>query len=187
MGILDLNGSDGLLSTEGSPIYHANSGELEGIRLPNLHNRQFATSFAFFCTIDKILSRKAQGLQVLNKNLAVSLDSCQNSEVDFVVKVRQGGISGAGFIVDVGLGLVVTNSHCIKDTATPIEIIYILPNSSTQIKFQAIVIGWNDMDTNSHLPEEALDICILKILKRQRNAYSAAGDCEYHNENFGRI
>jgi hypothetical protein len=39
MGILDLNGSDGLLSTEGSPIYNANSGDLEGIRLPNLHNR----------------------------------------------------------------------------------------------------------------------------------------------------
>jgi hypothetical protein len=37
IGILDLNGGEGLLNVEGSPIF-TEEGELAGIRLPNLHN-----------------------------------------------------------------------------------------------------------------------------------------------------
>jgi hypothetical protein len=54
VGILDLSGGDGLLSVEGSPI-QSESGHVCGIRLPNLHNKQFATSFSFFMPIYHIL------------------------------------------------------------------------------------------------------------------------------------
>ena len=52
VGILDLNGSEGLLSVEGSPIIKDNC--VVGIRLPNLHNRLYATSFSFFTPISSV-------------------------------------------------------------------------------------------------------------------------------------
>lgn len=57
IGILDMNGGDGLLSVEGSPI-NSKSGDIYGIRLPNLHNKQFATSFSFFVPLRHLFDQE---------------------------------------------------------------------------------------------------------------------------------
>lgn len=59
MGLLDLNGSEGLLHVEGSPIINSeNQNQIVGIRLPNFYNLPYATSFSFFVTIDAIFKEE---------------------------------------------------------------------------------------------------------------------------------
>ena len=104
VGILDLNGGEGLLSVEGSPVIsHQESRPiLSGIRLPNLINRKSATSFSLFVPIGALRSPRVQ------KDVAGSAN-----EFAFVVQVKASGLGSSGIVIDKSKGLVLTNAHCV--------------------------------------------------------------------------
>jgi hypothetical protein len=74
IGILDLNGGEGLLNVEGSPVIQ--DGQICGIRLPNFHNRKFATSFSFFYPL------------CLGLEKPELLKSTEPNQFPFIVKVK---------------------------------------------------------------------------------------------------
>ena len=86
LGILDLEGSDGLVSVEGSPVLTID-GNLAGVRLPNLFNDKTFTSFQFFVPITAIMPN-LNSKKIKNQ-----------SEIDFVVKLKSGGLNSSGVVI----------------------------------------------------------------------------------------
>ena len=122
IGILDLNGSEGMLSVEGSPIIR--NERLVGIRLPNLHNRLYATSFSFFTPITSLFEKpqketKMEKLESINTQV----------NPNFVVKVEcisiDGKLSSSGVLIDKQKGLILTNAHSIEQDFPDQDNIYV--------------------------------------------------------------
>ena len=96
IGILDLNGGEGPLNVEGSPIFSSND-KLTGIRLPNLHNQEYATSFSFFTPFSSL-----------------EQEAHPNPNLSFIAQIQTGNMVSSGVLISKEHGIVLTNSHCVE-------------------------------------------------------------------------